>query len=458
MSPPVQDHALATGDRAFDRTAGFVVRRSRTRGVALLGEVWGILTVAWAARLVTQTTDPAVMFFVIGLFVALVVPETRNAHLVAEGLSDMRGTLLRIAVAFGVTSAAITLVDLGSQPAVLAVAAASLPAVVAGRCLTTAFWRRSLAALHPQRIVVLGQGDQARRVLLGLESKKGMGVEIVGTISEDPGASRDMPLLGGIDHLERLIGRGQVDGIVVADPERDDRLIDLLRSAMSDGIGVWVVPQLEQFPARSGDREHLLGLPLTKLAPPAHEGISWLIKVAMERSLALLALVALSPVMAVIALAIYLDSGRPILFRQARIGRAGETFTMLKFRTMHEHPDDHWATDTSQITRVGKVLRDLSLDELPQLFNIARGEMALVGPRPERPHFVEALQREQPRYGERHRLPGGLTGLSQVSGLRGDEAPIEARVSCDNYYIDNWSLEEDFKIVLRTISAVVKKG
>ncbi|HWL65621.1 MAG TPA: sugar transferase, partial [Actinomycetota bacterium] len=157
-----------------------------------------------------------------------------------------------------------------------------------------------------------------------------------------------------------------------------------------------------------------------------------------------------------IALAIYFDSGRPILLRQLRVGLDGQPFNMLKFRTMHtseaEVEATEWSADEDRITKVGRVLRDTSLDELPQLVNVVRGEMSLVGPRPERPHFVDMFSERYPNYAERHRLPAGVTGWSQIHGLRGDTS-IEERAAFDNYYVDNWSLSQDIKILLRTVTA-----
>lgn len=455
MTPPAHDHVLDVGSRALP--AASPARRWTTRGIVVLGEAWGIIAVAWMVRLISQTSDPAVMFFGIAFFAGSVIPESRAAQLVPDALFDLKGTLLRIVIAFAVTSAAITLLDLGDAALVLVVAVATFPAVMAGRSLTCAFWRRAIARNQPRRIAVVGDGEEARRILAALRAKGGEELELAGVIAMDTARSSGAPHLGEIDDIPRLVRSGAIDGLIVAGMDDEGgELVGSLRSAMREGVQVWVVPRLPQLPGRSHVREHLFGVPLSKLTQPAHEGATWTVKIAVERLIAALALILFAPVLALIALAIYLDSGLPILFRQERVGRGGKTFIMLKFRTMHDHLYTEWGTDATKITRVGKVLRDVSLDELPQLFNILRGDMALVGPRPECPRFVEAFEEEHPRYAERHRLPGGLTGLSQVNGLRG-ETSIEPRVWCDNYYIDNWSLEEDLKIVLRTITAV-KKG
>lgn len=170
-------------------------------------------------------------------------------------------------------------------------------------------------------------------------------------------------------------------------------------------------------------------------------------------------LVLVLPMLLLIALAILLTSKGPVLFRQPRIGRGGATFTMFKFRTFPvEHVDDLHSRPLMQCpSRLGRLLRRTSLDELPQLFNVLRGDMALVGPRPERPHFVLALADRVPGYRDRHRFPAGITGLAQVNGYWGD-SDIQTRVKLDNEYIDNWSFLGDLTILARTISAVVRKA
>jgi len=170
-----------------------------------------------------------------------------------------------------------------------------------------------------------------------------------------------------------------------------------------------------------------------------------------------IALVVLSPLMLLCALAVRLETGPGVIFRQERVGLDDQRFQILKFRTLRpidDTPDTRWCIGGDpRIGPVGRTMRKLSLDELPQLWNILRGDMSLVGPRPERPSFVEAFSRQYPRYVARHRVPAGLTGWAQVHGLRGD-TDIADRVAFDNYYIENWSMWSDVKILLRTFGQV----
>jgi lipopolysaccharide/colanic/teichoic acid biosynthesis glycosyltransferase len=192
--------------------------------------------------------------------------------------------------------------------------------------------------------------------------------------------------------------------------------------------------------------------------PPPRRAPARVVKRAFDVVLAGLLLILVSPLLAVCALAMRLEGGKGVLFRQPRVGRDGVVFNCLKLRTMRPSNALEAATSWSiatdkRVGPMGRFLRRTSLDELPQLWNIVRGDMTLVGPRPERPYFVSRFSQEFQRYDHRHRVQAGLTGLAQVSGLRGDTS-IADRARYDNYYIENWSLWLDVKILLRTISQV----
>jgi exopolysaccharide biosynthesis polyprenyl glycosylphosphotransferase len=176
---------------------------------------------------------------------------------------------------------------------------------------------------------------------------------------------------------------------------------------------------------------------------------------AVSASLLLIA----APIFGVLALGVKLTSPGPVYFRQRRIGKKGREVEILKFRSMrvNSESDTQWSVnDDARVTKLGAFMRKTSLDELPQLWNVLRGDMSLVGPRPERPYFVERFEREVPGYGDRHRVPVGLTGLSQVNGLRGDTS-IEDRAWFDNHYIENWSVGGDLAILARTAGAMIKQ-
>jgi lipopolysaccharide/colanic/teichoic acid biosynthesis glycosyltransferase len=202
------------------------------------------------------------------------------------------------------------------------------------------------------------------------------------------------------------------------------------------------------------------GIPLVRMQRAAFRSLAWRLKRLFDLVVGLTALVLLSPVLAACALAVRMEVGAGILFRQERVGLDGRPFTLLKFTSLKPADDNEAATRWSvahddRMGRVGRFLRRTSLDELPQLVNIVRGDMSLVGPRPERPVFVEEFTRRLPRYTARHRVPAGLTGAAQVNGLRGDTS-IADRARFDNAYIENWSLWGDCKIMLRTAGQVLR--
>lgn len=249
--------------------------------------------------------------------------------------------------------------------------------------------------------------------------------------------------------LSALIHLHQVE-VVVLDADTSPAVL-----TPPDDVRVWAVAS---HPATAGSEDHVLGIPLTRL----DRAVGRPAKRAMDVIAAAIMLVVLSPVMLACALAVRLETGPGVLFRQRRVGAGGREFTVLKFRTLRPVDDDEAATlwnvsGDPRLGRVGKFLRSSSLDELPQLLNILAGQMSLVGPRPERPFFAEQFAEEIPGYAARHRVRPGLTGLAQVHGLRGDTS-IEARARLDNFYIENWSPWLDVQILLRTLAAIVKSG
>ena len=201
--------------------------------------------------------------------------------------------------------------------------------------------------------------------------------------------------------------------------------------------------------------EDLLGLPVIYVRQvPLNDMVNAFIKRAMDVFGSLFALALFAPVMLVVALLIKLTSKGPVIFKQERVGLHNKNFMMYKFRSMvvqsEEDEKKEWTTkNDSRVTWIGKFIRKTSIDELPQLFNVLSGKMSLIGPRPERPQFVEKFKEEIPRYMVKHQVRPGLTGWAQVNGLRGDTS-IEERIRCDIYYIENWSLGLDLKILFLT--------
>ncbi|MET7969997.1 sugar transferase [Micromonospora sp. NPDC005305] len=336
-----------------------------------------------------------------------------------------------------------------------------------GRGITTwmiRFGRRRGIVGH--LAILVGGGPVAADLAAVLARYPQYGLRVVGFVDNPHRtgqAVRDLPHLGNLDRLTAAMARAQADVLIIADPDStDSRSIDLLREAMATTYDVLVVPRMHQFQTDTPRPDHIGAIPVMRIRPPRLSGWRWVLKRSADVVVSAVSLVALSPLLAACALAVRIEGGPGVLFRQQRVGRHGELFELLKFRSLRPASDAEsqttWSVaNDSRVGPVGRFLRRTSLDELPQLWNILRGDMTLVGPRPERPHFVERFSVEHRHYSWRHRVPAGLTGLAQVSGLRGD-TPISDRARFDNYYIENWSLWFDLKILLRTVREVLVGG
>jgi exopolysaccharide biosynthesis polyprenyl glycosylphosphotransferase len=313
--------------------------------------------------------------------------------------------------------------------------------------------------------VIVGCGRIGRQVAKTLLEHPEYGLWPVGYIDDDPlvpaGDGR-LPVLGGLGQLAELLSQYRVRNVIVAFAgARESALVDALRTCDRMSCEIFFVPRFYELHGAGPGTEVLWGLPLTRLSRASYRTLTWRLKRGFDLVLASLALVLAWPVMLGCALAVRLECGPGVIFRQERVGVDGRRFQILKFRSFKpsdEDTDDCWSIGGDpRIGPVGAMIRKLSIDELPQLWNIIRGDMSLVGPRPERPAFVETFSREYPRYVARHRVPAGLTGWAQVHGLRGD-TDIGDRVAFDNYYIENWSMWSDLKILLRTVGQVVGGG
>jgi exopolysaccharide biosynthesis polyprenyl glycosylphosphotransferase len=251
--------------------------------------------------------------------------------------------------------------------------------------------------------------------------------------------------------------------VIVALPYSEhERLLEVLRQ--TDGLRVEIrfVPDLFGLMTTKTEVHDLDGIPLIGLKPFPLDPWGRLLKRLMDMILSAVFLVAFSPLVAIISAAILLESRDGVFYKQERVGRDGRRFTMYKFRSMKadaEKDGPVWGkgVDDPRSTHVGRILRRTGLDEIPQLYNVLRGEMSLIGPRPERPCFVSEFANSIPGYLDRHRVKSGLTGWAQVNGLRGDTS-VEARTEHDIYYVENWSLGLDFRIMLMTIKYILTQG
>jgi exopolysaccharide biosynthesis polyprenyl glycosylphosphotransferase len=358
-------------------------------------------------------------------------------------------------------------------------------------------WARS-RRLIGKPVLIMGAGLVGSQVARRLESHPEYGLLPVGFLDDDPRTTtevggRDVPVLGTIEDLEETVRRTRAQDLIVAfSSVADARVSRLIQRCQELGIDVSVVPRMFDTINDRVGYDTVGGLPLLTFSGVNPKGVQFAIKYAIDRVVAGVVLLVLLPLLAVLALAVKLSTGGPVLFRQPRIGLDGHEFEMLKFRTMRGTPDEHGESDAhwaerivgmgegiaedsefareirpiaggaasdpeDRRTSVGRLLRRMSLDELPQFWNVFNGDMSLIGPRPERVSYVRRFEPVVYRYGDRHRVKSGITGWAQVHGLRG-QTSLEERIESDNYYIAHWSLGLDVKIVLLTLLALFHRA
>ena len=321
--------------------------------------------------------------------------------------------------------------------------------------------------------LIVGAGVIGTHLVKRLADETRYGLRPVGFLDANPLPNMhhddpSLPVLGSPDDLADTIAQTGARHVILAfSAEPDHALVARVRECEALGIGVSLVPRLYESINERTTLDHIGGLPLLTLHPVDPRGWQFAIKHGLDRGVALITLLLASPLMLAIAAGVKLSSPGPVLFRQRRVGRDGRAFDVLKFRTMREPADRSEAfvvraglapggvEGEDRRTAIGRFLREVSLDEMPQLFNVLRGDMSLVGPRPERPEFAQQFALDVARYEDRHRVKSGITGWAQVHGLRG-QTSIADRVEWDNYYIQNWSLRLDFRILAMTVAEVLR--
>jgi exopolysaccharide biosynthesis polyprenyl glycosylphosphotransferase len=412
-----------------------------------------------------------ILFYLRGLY------RTRLRALVLDGL-------VPVLSAVSVAAMAVAMIGIYANGAIpdhfvrtwlLAVAV-----VGTGRVLLafTQRWARA-RRLVGKPVLIMGAGVVGAQVARRLESHPEYGLVPVGFLDEDPRSiaevgGRDVPVLGTVEDLDDAVRSTGVRNLIVAfSSVADARVSRLIQRCQELGVEVSVVPRMFDTINNRVGYDTVGGLPLMSFTTVNPRGLQFAVKHALDRVLALGFLFVLSPVILSVALAVRLSSAGPVLFRQRRVGRDGKAFDLFKFRSMRVRPGEHLQEEEGSSlefllggdtapggvegddrrTPIGRLLRRSSLDELPQLFNVLKGDMSLIGPRPERPEFVELFMNDITRYGDRHRVKSGITGWAQVHGLRGQTSLAE-RVEWDNYYIAHWSLGLDAKILALTVAAL----
>ena len=308
--------------------------------------------------------------------------------------------------------------------------------------------------------LVAGTGELAQKVLRRIEIYPELGIQVIGFLTqkaEEVGKEiKNIPVLGIYDDLDTILEKNKIDIFFIAISVKEyDYFESLIKKVEGHLSEIKVIPASYEFLSLRGGMDELGDLPIVNLQSSPLYGWDKVFKRIFDLILGTLILVMVSPVMLVISILIKLTSEGPILYRQERVGMDGYSFQMIKFRTMHADAEEQtgpiWAKENdSRRTKVGAFLRRTSLDELPQLFNVIKGEMSLVGPRPERPNFVEEFRNRIPSYMLRHKIKAGITGWAQVNGWRGNTS-LEKRIEHDLYYIQNWSVGFDVRILMMTL-------
>ncbi len=317
----------------------------------------------------------------------------------------------------------------------------------------------------PLRFLVVGRTLQGYRIANALMGGDGSLHEAVGILA-GPGEGieqRDddpLPILGSFSDVGEIVKKENIDRVIAALPlASQEGLIEVLRQCKHYPVDVEFVPDIFSLISQDTRFEEIDGVPIASLREIRLAGWNGVLKRTLDLVLTIPILIVISPILGLMAILIKIDSRGPVFYFQERVGRDGKLFNMAKFRSMKTDAENEsgpvWAdSNDPRRTRLGTFLRTWSLDELPQLLNVLKGHMSLVGPRPERPYFVEKFEEYVPGYFDRHRVKSGITGWAQVNGLRGN-VPIENRTRFDLYYIENWSIGFDLRILLMTLRSII---
>ena len=331
--------------------------------------------------------------------------------------------------------------------------------------LSRAYARHLLKSLRKRGfnlryVLILGEKDLGRKLVQCLHGHPELGLKAIGFLSdssENVGRIIEgVKIVGTHEDLHRVLQKGGIDQVFIALPfHLHEKIRDILDSLRNELVNIKVVSDLYDFVTLRGGVEELDGLPIINIQDTPLLGWGKIAKRMVDIGLSSVGLLMLGLPMGLIALLVKATSPGPVLFKQERMGFDGRIFKMLKFRSMgvdaERETGSVWARpDDPRRTPLGKILRRSSLDELPQLFNVLRGEMSLVGPRPERPELIEKFKYNIPNYMLRHKIKAGLTGWAQVNGWRGNTS-LEKRIEHDLYYIENWSLSFDLRILFMTL-------
>ncbi len=435
-------------------------------GAGVLMFVMDVVAIAVVTAIARAWSLPVLVFAVV-LLIVFYGKSMYRSRAALSVLDDFPGIFggAAIAAAFGF-AIALDVVDTLSVKTVLIflsyVLALSLGRLVA-YFLIHRLRRRGILQ---RRVVIVGTGVVAEQLALAANNTPEGGFLVVGFVDEESSGHESPPvvlgpIVGRPDQINQIIIDERIDHVIVAySAVREADLVTMIRTADHRSCEISMVERFFEVTARGQGDDEVSGIPLVLLRRRAYRTLQWRVKRLIDIAVSAAALIVLSPLLLTIALISRIKDGPGVIFRQERISLDGDPFEIMKFRSLRPANEAESATkwnvkNDDRMSGFGRFIRKTSIDELPQLINILKGDMSLVGPRPERPHFVEEFGSQYRNYDDRHRVPSGLTGWAQVNGLRGDTS-IEERARYDNYYIQNWSLWLDIKIMLRTTLSLTK--
>ncbi len=333
--------------------------------------------------------------------------------------------------------------------------------LVSKRCVLRLLLRHYRAMGYNQkRVLLIGHGDSAEMYLNKVASDRNLGFQVVGYVADKPRWKR-LPYCGGYDRLDEAFAKTRPDEVVVAlSADEGGHMPAIISACEKDGTKVSVVPFYARYMPSDPQVDSVNGLPLINLrrVPLDNLGNAF-VKRSMDIVCSLFLILLTSPLMLIAAIGVRLSSPGPVIFRQERVGKDKKPFYMYKFRSMRVNARENtgWSkNEDARKTWFGSLIRKCSVDELPQFFNVLKGDMSLIGPRPELPYFVEQFKEIVPRYMVKHQVRPGITGWAQVNGLRGDTS-IEKRIEYDLYYIENWTPAFDLRILIMTAFCMFNK-
>jgi exopolysaccharide biosynthesis polyprenyl glycosylphosphotransferase len=415
-----------------------------------------------ASSLLVRWPAPLTIGYAVLAFLLLGGMGTRSGRINPRVADDMGFLLGRLAIPLLALAPFAASNPANARAMFIGPLAAAL--VIPGRAITYGVIRTARArGLVAEPVLIIGAGAVGVEVAKTLDEHPEYGLLPVGFLDSFTDVDSPFPVLGRPEQLEHVVREFEVSRVIVAfGATREPEMVKILRACDELPVEVHLVPRFfELGVAPEGSHtDDIWGIPLVRLRRSALRSAAWRTKRAFDLVMGSLLFAVLSPVFALAAVAVRLSGPGPVFFRQQRIGQRGQLFDVLKFRSMRENDDSDvtWAVDgvDGRVTPVGRLLRRTGIDELPQLLNVLRGEMSLVGPRPERPFFVARFGEEVARYADRHRVPVGITGWAQIHGLRGDTS-IPERIRLDNHYVEHWSLWTDIVIVARTVKTLFRR-